>query len=143
MSGISEESCSHNCIDYFLLFVNSNITPSNEINNLITRVEDGENSKWNYLWIFPINLGASLIGIAFAPIVCLIDLLASCLFKLLAFCSSNEEIKENLNAYFINTLLLGVGQATDFPCILFFRIFFPLGNFDNLPVMNALSECFD
>jgi hypothetical protein len=140
---LTEDLTNYPCRDNFLMLINSNITPSNQINDIILEAEEGLRSKWNYLWIFPLNLGASLIGIAFGPVACIVDLLAGCLFKLLAICSSDEAFKENFNQSFKNTITLGIAQVTDFPRILLARIFCPFDNFQDAYITSALSECMD
>jgi hypothetical protein len=62
--------------------INYNLWPVGQTHDLLDEVIDGDRSKWAYLWIMPLNLGASLIGIALAPIAILLDLLCAAIFKI-------------------------------------------------------------
>lgn len=110
------------CLPDTLISINSNIIPSVSINEFTQKISDGEKSKWNYLWVYPINLAASLIGLALAPIAAIIDLIVGTVFFLLSGCTTE---RANTSIEYMAFIVAGAAQLTVIPAVLFARIVYP------------------
>jgi hypothetical protein len=126
---MNTEATKNNCMDACVLYtffgINSNMLPSKLINEFTQQISNGEDSKWHYLWIYPINLAASLIGIALAPIAALVDMFTATIFYLLSGCCVPEETVNSSRFHYVALSVAGVSQLTLIPFILFIRIFYP------------------
>lgn len=108
-------SCCEKVVDGLATFNTYNFWPASKTHALLDKVAAGEKSKWEYLWIMPVNLGASLIGIALAPIMILIDLISAAIFKLYSCfkCDHGDETAADfmvLAGLQIDMVLIAVGR---------------------------------
>lgn len=100
---------------------NFNMGFSEICHEMAQSIDHHECSKWNYLWLIPANLGASIFGIVDAPIAALVHLVAFCLFRIMECCTDDalDKLKMRIVA---NTLLGGaVSALTDNIITLFVR----------------------
>lgn len=127
-------SCLGDCADVFGQFNNCNMKLVNGTHRLIDEIKNGEMSPWNYLWVFPLNLGASLIGIALAPVAILLNLISAAIFKIYNCIAGDNE-----NGLPSGFLILSAAQI-DLVCNAIFRIFFPAGK-DAAPLSECIAKC--
>lgn len=101
---------------------NFNMSISNQCNDMAKSIGDGEATRWNYLWVTPLNLAGSCLGIVLAPVAAAVNLAASLVFALAACCSTGDErVVQGLKAFvFLGSALSAV---TDNIITLFARIF--------------------
>lgn len=100
---------------------NFNMGLSEICHEMAKSIENHECSKWNYLWLIPTNLAASIFGIVEAPIASLVHLLAFSLFRIMECCTDIplDKLKMRIMA---DTLLGGaVSALTDNIITLFVR----------------------
>lgn len=122
----SASACSKSTTDVAVGFANCNTFLSNKITQFAELIENGDKSRLHYLWVVPINLAASLIGIALAPIAFLVNLLAGISFKIVACFFDSGEDKNHYNTAACGFIFVrAMAQLFCTPLILFIRIFNP------------------
>jgi hypothetical protein len=107
---------------------NFNMSVSYICNDSAKSIDRGELSKWNYIWVVPLNLAGSVGGILYAPLAAVVHLLAYAIFNIIECCVDDPRDKV-MNRMMANTLLGGaVSSLTDNIVTLFARIFVPATN---------------
>lgn len=125
-----------NCESYYADAINTpHLYLPLSIKNMAQEVEKGEASRLNYLWIYPINLGACVIGIFLAPISFMINMLTAAVFACYS-CCSNDAV-ESARTFAVNAF----SQLLDIPLYLFISIFNPSLNIAT-PVKDCLYNCY-
>lgn len=101
--------------------VNCNLLISTRTQEFAQEIESNpEKSRLHYLWIVPINLANSIIGIAVAPIAFTINVLAAIVLKIGSFCCKSHHANEMARLFSV----LAVAQL-EVPLTLISRIFVP------------------
>lgn len=126
-SGIS------NCLSSYFDIVNK---PHIYFSDKMCEVANQEYSCLHYLWIYPISIVSSVIGLALAPISCLVNLISSAIFFCFNSCCTRFRDAAKI------TLILGLSQVTEVAWMLFARMFYPSAYQEkSQSVTEFLAEC--
>jgi hypothetical protein len=114
--------------------VNCNLLISTRTQEFAEKIENNpEKSRLHYLWIVPVNLANSIIGIAVAPIAFTINVLAAIVLKLGSLCFKSNNANEMARLFSV----LAAAQL-DAPLTLISRIFVPTSEVH--PITNWYAE---
>jgi hypothetical protein len=114
--------------------INGNILTSNLVSDFSNEIEQNERSRLHYMWIVPVNLGLSLIGIAIAPIAFIVNNIVAAIFKCV-HCFTDQERDELIAQLFHLTSVIQL----EFPIVSCIRIVNP--TYSETPLADSYAEC--
>lgn len=101
---------------------NFNSYPSQLISNFAEKVQEGECSKWNFIWMIPGNLIANIAGIILAPVSAILHLIACGVFKIAECCAKTRVEKFSMRFHAIKHLAGALEAVVDKPATLAIRL---------------------